>query len=72
MSSAKGEGRNVITYYRPDLMPSSPERLVIPERLARAIRREELFLQYQPVVDSSTLQYSSGWSARSLASTRLD
>ncbi|MFN0062138.1 MAG: putative bifunctional diguanylate cyclase/phosphodiesterase [Myxococcaceae bacterium] len=54
MHSSKSMGRNVVTFYRPDMQPLKPELLVVENELRRAIRREELFVEYQPVVDTRT------------------
>jgi diguanylate cyclase (GGDEF)-like protein len=52
MAVAKRSGGNHLLFYTRDLNATSAERLALESDLRHAIERNELFLQYQPVVNS--------------------
>ena len=54
MAWAKKVGGNSYQFYRRDMNANSGERVALESDLRHAVVREELFLQYQPCVDSVT------------------
>ncbi len=54
MYLAKEEGKNNFQFYSADMAPMSVEHLELEVRLAQALQRGELSLQYQPRVDLRT------------------
>jgi diguanylate cyclase (GGDEF)-like protein/PAS domain S-box-containing protein len=54
MYLAKDEGKNNFQFYSVDMTPMSVEHLELEVRLANALQRGELSLQYQPRVDIAT------------------
>jgi EAL domain-containing protein (putative c-di-GMP-specific phosphodiesterase class I) len=54
MYRAKEEGKNNFQFYSADMTPMSVEHLELEVRLANALQRGELSLQYQPRVDIVT------------------
>ncbi len=53
MYKAKSEGRNTYAFYDPEMQVSASKRLILEDYLRRAINNEELYLEYQPIVDAS-------------------
>ncbi len=53
MYKAKSDGRNTFAFYDPEMQVSASKRLILEDYLRKAINNEELFLEYQPVVDAS-------------------
>lgn len=51
MAVAKREGGNGMRVYSREMNASSAERLALESDLRHAVERDELFLQYQPVID---------------------
>lgn len=54
MAVAKRHGGNGVRIYSREMNASSAERVALESALRHAVTRNELFLQYQPVVDSET------------------
>jgi diguanylate cyclase (GGDEF)-like protein/PAS domain S-box-containing protein len=54
MYQAKEEGRNAFRFYAPSINKLTLQRFDLEARLRGAIERDELCLQYQPVVDLAT------------------
>jgi diguanylate cyclase (GGDEF)-like protein len=54
MFSAKRQGRNGIQFYARELNSDSGRRLRLENALRNAVSRNELFLVYQPIVDTAT------------------
>ncbi|MDT0167138.1 EAL domain-containing protein [Actinotalea sp. AC32] len=54
MYAAKAAGKGTVQVYREDLLRQAQERLRLENHLRHAARREELRLEYQPVVDART------------------
>jgi EAL domain-containing protein (putative c-di-GMP-specific phosphodiesterase class I) len=54
MSSAKRAGGNGLTFYAHEMSASSAEKLVLETHLRHAVQRNELFLNYQPILNGST------------------
>ncbi len=52
MAVAKRHGGNGVRIYSREMNASSAERVALESALRHAVTRDELFLQYQPVVDS--------------------
>jgi diguanylate cyclase (GGDEF)-like protein/PAS domain S-box-containing protein len=50
MYAAKAAGKNAIRQFEPEMYQSAIERLELRSELARAIERDELSLEYQPIV----------------------
>jgi diguanylate cyclase (GGDEF)-like protein len=55
MASAKRGGGNGYRFYLREMNASSAERIAMESELRHAIERDELFLQFQPCVDSASL-----------------
>ena len=53
MYAAKADGRGNVKVYHPSMHSAVQERLTIASGLAQAIRDDQLFLVYQPIVDLS-------------------
>ncbi len=53
-AQVKKRGGNGFEYYRRDMSATSAERLSIESDLRHAVERNELFLQFQPCVDTQT------------------
>ncbi len=53
MYRAKEAGRNTIRYFLPSMQLAAENRLRMQSDLRNALRRNELFLQFQPQVDAS-------------------
>ena len=60
MYLAKEEGKNNFQFYSADMAPMSVEHLELEVRLAQALQRGELSLQYQPRVDIGTGRILAG------------
>jgi len=60
MYLAKEEGKNNFQFYSADMAPMSVEHLELEVRLAQALQRAELSLQYQPRVDVATGRILAG------------
>ncbi len=56
MYDAKDKGRNRFSYYSETLHNQVKDKLKIEEHLRNAIRKDELFLQYQPIVSLNESQ----------------
>jgi diguanylate cyclase (GGDEF)-like protein len=56
MANAKRGGRNEFRFYEREMNATSAERIAMESELRHAIERDELFLQYQPCVDSASLK----------------
>lgn len=54
MYAAKNKGRNGFCYFTPSMQEASQKRMMILTDLHQAIRREELQVFYQPIVDLRT------------------
>ena len=54
MSSTKRAGGNGLTFYAHEMSASSAEKLVLETHLRHAVQRNELFLNYQPILNGST------------------
>lgn len=54
MYLAKQRGKAVVAVYEPQMEATASERLTLEADLRRAVRGEELFLAYQPIVDLKT------------------
>ncbi len=54
MYEAKKQGRNNFQFYTPDMTQQAMEHLAIATALRYAIKKDELFLLYQPKVDIAT------------------
>jgi PAS domain S-box-containing protein len=54
MYSAKSQGRNAASVYRPQLAGKGREKLTLESDLHKAIERNELVLHYQPKIDVRT------------------
>jgi diguanylate cyclase (GGDEF)-like protein len=52
MYKAKSEGRNTYAFYDPEMQVSASKRLILEDYLRKAINNNELYLEYQPVVDA--------------------
>ncbi|MFN0162104.1 MAG: EAL domain-containing protein [Burkholderiales bacterium] len=52
MYSAKGQGRNNVAAYRPELNLADRKRWDLEQALHKALEREELVLHYQPQIDA--------------------
>ncbi len=59
MYYAKGQGRNNFQFYHPAMDENAHNRLVLENRLRRAMEREELLIYYQPKIDIETGRISS-------------
>jgi diguanylate cyclase (GGDEF)-like protein/PAS domain S-box-containing protein len=59
MYYAKGQGRNNFQFYHPTLDENAQNRLVLENRLRRALEREELRIFYQPKIDMLSGRISS-------------
>jgi diguanylate cyclase (GGDEF)-like protein len=55
MYKAKSEGRNTFAFYDPEMQVAASKRLILEDYLRKAINNDELYLEYQPVVDASGL-----------------
>ena len=53
MYKAKSEGRNTFAFFDPEMQVSASKRLILEDYLRKAINQNELYLEYQPVVDAS-------------------
>ena len=51
MYAAKATGRNGWRFYEPAMLQDAYEKMVVTNNLRRALEREEMFLQYQPLID---------------------
>ena len=51
MYAAKSSGRNGASFYTSSMHVAATEHLTLENDLRRALERDELFLEYQPVVD---------------------
>ncbi len=56
MYDAKDQGRNRFSYYSEDLHNQVKDKLKIEEHLRNAIEKDELFLQYQPIIELNKSQ----------------
>ncbi|WP_421869031.1 putative bifunctional diguanylate cyclase/phosphodiesterase [Motiliproteus sp.] len=54
MFGAKDEGGNRYEYYSAEINRAAVERMEIEQRLRRALENDELYLEYQPLVDLAT------------------
>ena len=54
MYHAKGQGRNNLQFYRPDLDLDADRRLTMENSMRKALEREEFRIYYQPKVDIVT------------------
>ena len=54
LNQAKGQQRNTYQFYSSDRNSKLHKRLALEEELRHALRREEMFLRYQPRVDLET------------------
>ena len=52
MYAAKSSGRNGASFYTSSMHVAASEHLTLENDLRRALERDELFVQYQPVVDA--------------------
>jgi len=59
MANAKRGGGNGFRFYVREMNATSAERIAMESELRHAIERNELFLQYQPCVDATTLNTTS-------------
>lgn len=55
MANAKRGGGNGHRFYLREMNATSAERIAMESELRHAVERDELFLQYQPCVDATTL-----------------
>ena len=53
MYKAKSEGRNTFAFFDPEMQVSASKRLILEDYLRKAINNNELYLEYQPVVDAT-------------------
>ena len=53
MYAAKSSGRNGASFYTSSMHVAATEHLTLENDLRRALERDELFLEYQPVVDAA-------------------
>jgi EAL domain-containing protein (putative c-di-GMP-specific phosphodiesterase class I) len=51
MYHAKGDGRNTIRFYNPEMQKAADRRLLLEKELREAIRLGEFEMQYQPQID---------------------
>ena len=51
MYRAKNEGKNTYCCYSPEMTAKAKRRMQVESQLRLALTRDELFLQYQPIVD---------------------
>ncbi|GMR06433.1 MAG: hypothetical protein BMS9Abin25_1027 [Gammaproteobacteria bacterium] len=51
MYSAKQKGRNSVCFFKQEMQISADKRLAIEKDLRHAIRQQELYLVYQPLID---------------------
>jgi len=54
MFDAKRQGRNMLQFYRQELNVDTGMRLKLESALRHAVERNELFLAYQPIIDTRT------------------
>ncbi|MBF0446554.1 MAG: EAL domain-containing protein [Magnetococcales bacterium] len=54
MYRAKNEGRNAFRFFTPDMHDEAQERMELEKDLHHALLRQELVLNYQPIVDMRT------------------
>jgi len=53
MYRAKKQGRNCFEFFNPEMHIEANKRLIIEDHLRKAIRNNELHLEYQPIVNTS-------------------
>ena len=53
MYKAKSEGRNTYAFFDPDMQVTASKRLILEDYLRKAIYNDELYLEFQPVVDAT-------------------
>ncbi|MBF0380869.1 MAG: EAL domain-containing protein [Magnetococcales bacterium] len=53
MYRAKNDGRNAFRFYTPDMHEEAQERMELETDLHHALERNELLLNYQPIIDMS-------------------
>lgn len=58
MYEAKSSGRNCYCFFSPQMNQIAQFNAVVEADLRRAIENDELFLEYQPIVDAQTSAYS--------------
>ena len=51
MYRAKNEGRNAFRFYTPDMHDEAQERMELEKDLHHALKRNELVIHYQPIID---------------------
>ena len=54
MYRAKGEGRNTFRFFTPKMNQQATERMRMERDLRRALKRGELSVHYQPLIDNAT------------------
>lgn len=69
MYAVKSQGRNAALAYTPHLSRRARERLDLENALHKALERRELFLRYQPVIETTTSRIVA---AEALMRWRLD
>lgn len=76
MYKAKSDGRNTYAFYDPEMQVSASKRLILEDYLRKAINNNELYLQYQPIVDASGVIIASEslvrWNNSALGSVSPD
>jgi diguanylate cyclase (GGDEF)-like protein len=76
MYKAKSEGRNTYAFYDPEMQVSASKRLILEDYLRKAINNDELYLEYQPIVDASGVIIASEslvrWNNSALGSVSPD
>ncbi|MET0029165.1 MAG: EAL domain-containing protein [Candidatus Thiodiazotropha sp.] len=56
MYFSKDEGRNTFNYYTKDMNSAAQRRLLLEEHLHGALERNELYIHFQPLVDTRNLK----------------